>query len=115
MNTVAGNFYSATYDCDTNDDKEADGEMGTRLFLSKSNKLPVTLLLSTRDQSMGHSKNQFSLSAALNFQDDASSITNNGTIMSDSNSKYKKHLILIFKVFFSNHFIRTVLLKPLKT
>ena len=107
VKTVAGNFYSATYDCDTNNDKEGDGEMGTRLFLSKSNKLPVTLLISSKDQSMGHSKNQFSLSAALSFQDNASSITNNGTIMSDSNGKYKlrkKYYIFILKYFFK--FIR---------
>ena len=90
VNTVAGNFYSATYDCDTNDEKEGDGEMATRLSCSKSNKLPVTLLLSPRDQLLGHSKNQFSLSAALNFQDNASSITNNGMLMSDSNGKHKQ-------------------------
>ena len=87
VNTAAGNFYSATYDYDANDDKDIDAEMGTRLFRSKSNKLPVTLLLSSRGQSIGHSKNQFSLSSAMSFQDEAKSVNNNGKITCDSNCK----------------------------
>ena len=87
MKTIAGNFYSATYNSDSNDDKEVETETGTRPFISKANKLPVTLLASSRDQSIGHSKNQFSLSAALSFQDDTNCMNNNGMTILESNGK----------------------------
>ena len=88
VRTIAGNFYPATYNCNSNtDEKEGDAEFGSRSFPSPTYKLPVTLLISSRDQSMGHSKNQFSLSAALSFQDDVDGLNNKGIIVPGLNGK----------------------------
>ena len=87
VNTVAGNFYSATYNADENVElKMADGETNSRSSIMKQSKLPVTLLLSSKDHSMGHYKNQFSLSASLNFQDNANCM--NSIADSDGKSSY---------------------------
>ena len=72
VNTVAGNFYSATYNSDANEEiKDIAGENTARSSILKPSKLPVTLLISSKEHSMGHSKNQFSLSDSLSFQDDS--------------------------------------------
>ena len=77
VDTVAGNFYSATYNSDANVElNNADGETKSRPSIIKPSKLPVTLLLSSKDQSMGHYKNQFSLSSSLHFQDNANCLNN---------------------------------------
>ena len=73
VKTVAGNFYSATHDStETNDDNNADIKVDSDPNMSKTTKLPVTLLISDNEQVMSNSKNQFSLSAAFSFQDGAS-------------------------------------------
>ena len=72
VNTVAGNFYSATYNSDANEEiKDTAGENTARSSILKPSKLPVTLLISSKEHSMGHSKNQFSLSDSLSFQDNS--------------------------------------------
>ena len=81
VHTAAGNFYSATFDSETNENiKDLEEDNNARSSLSKPSKLPVTLLLSSNDNSIGHAKNQFSLSASLNFQDS----TNCKSVASDS-------------------------------
>ena len=72
-----------------NEDKEdGEDESSTRTFISKAaNKLPVTLLTSSSEESLGHSKNQFSLQAALRFQDDINCLNNNGMTVLESNGK----------------------------
>ena len=73
VKTVAGSFYSATHDStETNDDNNADIKVDSDPNMSKTTKLPVTLLISDNEQVMSNSKNQFSLSAAFSFQDGAS-------------------------------------------
>ena len=96
VRTIAGNFYPATYNCNSNDENESDTEISSRSFLSPTYKLPVTLLISSRDQSMGHSKNQFSLSAALSFQDDADCLNKKGIIIPGSNGKETVLQILLY-------------------
>ena len=68
VTTTAGNFYSATHNSHINDKKD-EGAI-------RSYKLPVTLLISSREQSMGQSNNQFSLSAGLCFEDDVDCFSN---------------------------------------
>ena len=83
VKTVAGSFYSATHDStENNDDNNADMKVESDLNMSKTTKLPVTLLLSDDEQVMSNSKNQFSLSAAFSFQDGV-----NRHILSDSIGK----------------------------
>ena len=83
VKTVAGNFYSATHDStETNDDNNADIKVDSDPNMSKTTKLPVTLLISDNEQVMSNSKNQFSLSAAFSFQDGV-----NRHILSDSIGK----------------------------
>ena len=84
VHTAAGNFYSATFDSETNEStKDLEEDNNARSSLSKPSKLPVTLLLSSNDNSIGHAKNQFSLSASLNFQD----TTSCKSVASDSDGK----------------------------
>ena len=83
VKTVAGSFYSATHDStENNDDNNADMKVESDLNMSKTTKLPVTLLISDDEQVMSNSKNQFSLSAAFSFQDGV-----NRHILSDSIGK----------------------------
>ena len=83
VKTVAGNFYSATYDStETNEDNNADLKVESDPNISKTTKQPVTLLISDGKQAMSNSKNQFSLSAAFSFQDGF-----NRQILSDSLGK----------------------------
>ena len=91
VKTVAGNFYSATHDStETNDDNNADIKVDSGPNMSKTIKLPVTLLISDDEQVMSNSKNQFSLSAAFSFQDGV-----NRHILSDSIGKSSIWYVLI--------------------
>ena len=91
VKTVAGNFYSATYDStETNEDNNADLKVESDPNMSKTTKQPVTLLISDGKQAMSNSKNQFSLSAAFSFQDGF-----NRQILSDSLGKTSIWYVLI--------------------
>ena len=88
VKTSAGIFYPATYNENGHDHKangKRDGSLSS-ISSTLSSKLPVTLLVSSKNPTMVLSKNQFSLSAALCFQDDKTYLQDKG-LLQCSNGK----------------------------